>query len=290
MTKKILVTFFIFLLSGMIIHAEETPQQFEGFDLVGYSEGNKKAWDIKGDTADMIGSMIKLTNIVANAYGDEQMHLTAQRGNLDRVSGQMHLEDDVVITTEGGAKMTTDSLDWHRDKDLVKTKDDVVLTQEGMTATGTGVEGHPGLKTAQMEKDVTVTVNTEPKGAGRTITITCDGPLEIEYESQKAVFNNNVVAIDAGRKLMADKIELFFDNVSRQIKEMICTGNVSIIQGENTTYSEKAIYNAQQQKLTLVGQPKLILFTEGEGFGDMLGGEGTKDILPGQESDVSSGN
>ncbi len=265
---------YVFFILSAGVYAAEIPQHFEGFDLVGYTDGNKKSWDIKGDTAEIQGNDVALTNITANAYGDENMHLTAKDGTLDKATGHMHLEKDVVITTETGAKLVTDSLDWQRNKDLVTTDDKVVLTKEGMKAVGTGMEGHPNLKTATMKDDVTVVMKTEDKdsaGEGpRTITITCDGPLEVEYEKQIAVFNNNVVAIDADRKLIADKIELFFDSTTKQIKEMICTGHVSIIQGENTTFSDRAVYSAKDQKLTLYGRPKLILFTEGEGMGSVF--------------------
>ena len=45
---------------------------------------------------------------------------------------------------------------------------------------------------------------------------------------------------------------------------MVCTGHVSIIHGENTTYSDKAVYKADEKKLTLEGQPKLIMYVQGD--------------------------
>jgi len=271
--KKIPLTFFLLLFWCITIHADETesPQQFEGFNLAGYEEGGKKTWDVKGDTADIIGNIVKLTNIVANAYGAEQMNLTAKNGTVQKDTGLMHLENDVVITTNTGTKLTTDTLNWERSKDLVQTDDDVTITREGLVATGTGALGHPSLKDAQLNKDVTVTFETNEgqsaSGAalGRVVTITCDGSMEMEYENQKATFNDNVVAIDGDRKLTADKMEVFFDTEASQIKELICIGHVSVVQGENSTYSEKAVYNAAEKKLTLSGRPKLILYTAKEG-------------------------
>ena len=250
------------LIYNFSLAADDSPQQFEGFNLAGTDAGVKK-WDIKGDHADIIGDIVNLTNIVANAYGEEQTNLTAKTGTLNKATGKMHLEKDVVVTTESGEKLTTDTLDWERDKDLVKTDDKVVLTKEGMTATGTGAIGHPGLKTAQMNQDITVQIDTKsPDPLSSIVTITCDGPLEIDYNNQKATFNNNVVAIQNDRKLTADKMEALFDSQTKQIKEMICTGHVTMRQGENTTYSEKAVYNAEEQRLVLSGSPKLIFYTD----------------------------
>ena len=265
MIRKIILTCTILLVGSMVLHAEEPAQQFEGFNLEGYSQNGQKSWDVKGETADIMGNLIKLNNIVANAYGDEKMNLTAQNGTIDQGSGKMHLEKDVVITTETGTKMTTDSLDWEREKDLVTTNDPVKLTNKDMTATGTGAIAHPGLKTAQMNEDVTVNVKSDSQTPEneptkiQNVTITCDGPLEIDQAKQMAIFNKNVVAVQEGRTLKADKIEMYFDMVTNRIKQMVCLGNVEITQGENITYSEKAVYNAGDQKLILSGRPKLIL-------------------------------
>ena len=124
-----------------------------------------------------------------------------------------------------------------------------------------------------MNEDVTVKVNTESDPANeKIVTITCDGPMEIDQAKQQAVFNNNVKAMQSGRELKADRMEVYFDQTNNQIKEMVCIGNVSITQGENTTYAEKAVYRAEDQKLILSGRPKLILLTEGQNgitaFGD----------------------
>jgi len=267
MVKKIFLCLIVVLLNSITLHAQEATQgsnqEFQGFNLTGYTDAGQKKWDLQGDRADILGDVIKLTDIDANAYGEETVNLQAQQGELNKATGKMHLEKDVVITTQTGAQLTTDSLDWDREKDLVTTSDVVTIVKEGMTATGTGAIAHPNLNSAQMNEDVTVTVNTEPeKPAGKIVTITCDGPLEVDYVKQMAVFNQNVIAIESDKKLLADKIEVFFDSQTNQIEEMICTGNVSIVQGENTTYSEKAIYKAGEQRLTLTGQPKLILYME----------------------------
>ena len=285
--KKILLTLVIFLFSSMMIYAEDSPQQFQGFNLVGYGEGGKKSWDLKGDNADIVGDMVELTNLTANAYGEEQMNVTAQTGIMNKANGQMHLEKDVVMTTQTGAKLTTDSLDWDREKDLVQTDDKVVLTKDDMTATGTGAIGHPNLRSAQLNKDVTVNMKTEPSEQSTgAITITCDGPLEMEYLNEKATFNTNVVAIDGDRKLMADKIEALFDTATKQIKEMICIGNVVIIQGKNESHSDKAIYEATTKKLTLLGTPKLILYTQNNAM-PSLGGEKSEE-KPAEDSAENS--
>jgi len=270
-------------------YAEEfsqQPQQFEGFNLQGYQENGEKSWEVTGDTADIVGSKVALTNVDANSYGDETMNLKAKTGVVDRATNEIHLEKDVVITTQRGTQLLTDSLDWKRNEDLVTTNDKVFINDETMKATGTGAVAHPNLKTAQLNEDVKVEMKTEPKNPKSDIvTITCDGPMEINQLQQKATFKDNVVAVQTGREMKADQMEVFFDPVLNKIKKVFCIGHVQITQGENKSFAEKAEYDGLTQNMVLSGRPKLILMTEGSGgFGD-LGGE--KKEAPLDKSDPS---
>lgn len=255
-----IIVFCVVLFSFSFVFAQETGQQLEGFNLVGYGEAGDKAWDVKGTTATIEEKQIDITNVDANAYGQEDMNVTAKTGRIDKESGNMRLEKDVVVTTETGTKMLTDSLDWEKQKDLVTTQDDVTILRDNMKAVGKGITAHPGLKQAQLNQDVTVEYTPKPDDTMKDmITISCDGPMEVDYAGQTATFNNNVIALQGDRKLMADKMQIFFDQGKKQIKEMICTGNVLIVQGENTSFSDKAVYEAGEQKIKLYGRPKLLL-------------------------------
>ena len=249
-------------------------QQFEGFNLQGYTDDGKKAWDVQGDTADVLNSSIQIHNVDANGYGEQRMNVKAKTGTVDKASGNLHLEKNVVITTDRGTQLKTDALDWQRSKDLVTTEDKVVITDESLTAVGKGATAHPNLKQAQLNEDVTVKLKTKSKNPGsQVVTITSDGPMVIDQAKQTAIFHDNVVAIQEGRILKADKMEVFFNVKTNKITKIICTGNVSITQGENRSYSKMAIYDTTTQSLTLAGQPKLILMTEGENPLTALGSE-----------------
>lgn len=262
----------LILIIGVIVagvdpaHANEAGQQFQGFNLQGYTDDGKKAWVVNGDKADILGSDIKISNVDAESYGDQKVNLTAETGTINQISGNIHLEKDVVITSEQGAQLLTDSLDWSRNEDLVETDDDVVITNQGLTATGKGMKARPGLKTAQIHEDVTVTMDTAPKAADpKTVTITCDGPMVIDQAKAVATFETNVVAVQEDQTLSADRMEVYFDETNQKIKELICLGHVVIVRGENKTFAEKAVYNGAEQKLVLSGRPKLILVTGGSG-------------------------
>ena len=248
-------------------------QQFQGFNLQGYTDGGEKAWDVNGEKADIVGDTISITNVDANQYNKQPLNLKAKTGVVNKTTGSIHLEKDVVITSNDGAQFKTNSLQWERDKDLVTTDDPVeVTTEKGMSATGTGLIAKPSLGTAQVNKDVTVKVETQPdkpNTGSSELTITSDGPMEIDQKSNKATFTKNVVAAQEGRTLNSDRMEVYFDPETQKIKRLVCLGNVVITQGENSSTSETAIYTAGDQKLVLTGRPKLILMTQG---GQGLGG------------------
>ena len=262
--------------SGSLGGDSQIPQQFEGFNLQGYTDTGEKAWDVKGDTADIQGNLIAISNVDANRYGETDINLKAQKGTIHKDSGQIYLERDVVITSETGTQMKTDTLNWEKEKDLVSTDDPVLITDQmkGMVANGKGLRAHPGQQTAQMNRDVTVEVNMEAQnpGGGKMI-VTSDGPMEIDQKNSMAVFNENVVAVQTGRTLKADRVEIYFNQETQQIHELVCIGHVKIIQGDNVTNSDRAVYSAATEKLTLYGRPKLILVTEGENSIASMGGK-----------------
>lgn len=243
-------------------------QQLEGFNLQGYTDEGEKSWDMKGDKADILGDKIKVSNVDANRYGDEAVNLKADKGLIDKANGDVQLNDNVVITAESGTQLKTDSLTWEKSKDLVSTSDPVEISNEksGMTATGVGLTAHPSLGTAQMNKDITAQVNTQPKEPqeGSVLTVTCDGPMVMDEKASLATFEQNVVAVQTDRTLKADRVEIYFDPLTRKVREMVCIGNVLIQQGINTTHSDHAVYNAQTQKMVLSGKPKLTLTTQGQ--------------------------
>lgn len=267
--NKWILFFFILILMGWstVAHSqEEADQKFQGFNLQGYTDEGEKSWDVEGDTADILGTEIKLKNVVANSYGERPMNVTADTGTVDQTTGKMVLEDDVVITSDDGSKLMTDFVEWDKEKDLVSSEEEVYIKNESFSATGTGMRAQPGLKNAQLNKDVTVRMDTaEPETkAPKLLTVTSDGPMVLDQLLLKARFEVNVVAEQDDQTLKADVMEIYFKEGMKDIKEMICVGNVEIIQGENKTYAEKATYNAEDQKLTLSGRPKLILETGGE--------------------------
>lgn len=288
----ILVIAFSFALAAQEEKAEETSdQQISDFSLSGYGERGKKNWDLAGKSADIFDTVVKLKDVVGNMYGDENIKLTADKGDFDKTEGKVHLEDNVVITTASGTKLTTDSLDWDRKNSIVNTPDFVNIERVNMTTKAIGATGHPNLKQVTLNKDVQVDIVPEREAGASSesaapkdkIVITCDGPLQIDYEKNIATFNNNVKVDTKDATIYSDRMEVYFitsssaasspegaiatanaaasPGMGSKIDKIISKGNVRIVKGENTSYSDEATYSAVDRKILLNGRPKLVIYS-----------------------------
>jgi hypothetical protein len=52
--------------------------------------------------------------------------------------------------------------------------------------------------------------------------------------------------------------------MGNKIDRIVARGRVKIVRGENISYSEEAVYSAQDKKITLNGRPQLIIYSTEE--------------------------
>ncbi len=279
--------FFLFSRSVFSAFAPEAPaQQINDFSLSGYEDKGKKSWDISGKSADIFTEVVKLKEVNGNLYGkDENVNLTAKRGDFNKGEGKVYLKEDVVITTSGGAKLTTDSMDWDRKNQLVETQDKVNIDKDNITIVGTGIYGQPNLNKVSLNKDVRVDINPSALKDSRQdlpikdkVIITCDGPLEVDYSKNIATFNNNVRVERPDIIIYSDKMDIFFsaddksakaanqtqESMAGSIDMIVAKGNVRIVRGDNISYSDEAVYAAKDKKIILNGRPQLVFYSTEE--------------------------
>lgn len=282
------VIFLTFTVSNAFVqdkNIQESEQKISDFSLAGFGEKGKKTWDLQAQSADIFTDNVKLKNIVGNLYTEkgQNIRIAGDRGDFDKRDGRVHLEENVVITTSNGAKLTTDSLVWDRKNQTVSTVDLVNIERQNLKALGWGAKGHPDLHKVTLDKHVRVDINSQEAESQITkeqdkIVITCYGPLEIDYNKNVAIFKNNVKVDSKDAQIFSDRMEVYFiksDSDKEEIEEsdkesgvmgtkiekIIARGNVKIVRGENISYSEEAIYTALDRKIVLVGSPKLIIYS-----------------------------
>ncbi|MBU0548057.1 MAG: LPS export ABC transporter periplasmic protein LptC [Candidatus Omnitrophica bacterium] len=256
--------------------ANDSDQQIGDFSLSGYGEKGKKSWDLSGKSADIFNEVVKLKEVVGNHYADkDNVNLTADNGDFNKNSGVVHLENNVVITTSSGAKLTTDSLDWDRKQQIVSTLDKISLQRSDMNLTGEGARGQTALKQVALEKNVRLDIEPldKQKGKKEKIIVICDGPLEVDYEKNIAIFNNNVKVETPDLIMYSDKMQVYFTAkqegikkgqgsvvMSSSINKIVALGNVRILRGENISYSQEAVYTAVDKRIVLTGRPQIEIY------------------------------
>ena len=183
--------------------------------------------------------------------------------------------------------MTTDYLDWDRDKQTVMTEALVNIERNNMVTTATGAVAQTDLKKVNLNKDVTVEIKPQESAGSQPaikdkIVITCDGPMEIDYAKNVAVFKKNVKVSQKDLNLYSDVMEVYFITGGKEesgqkqpaapdmagsvgggkIDKIIAKGNVKIERGENVSYSDEAVFTGADKKVVLLGKPRLIFYSQ----------------------------
>lgn len=109
--------------------------------------------------------------------------------------------------------------------------------------------------------------SVEPGEESPQTTITCQGPLDMDYENNRAVFHQNVVVSDPRMKMTADEMTVLFESQSKSIDQVIASGHVRFRKEEKTAKAAHAVYTARDGKVILTGNP---MVKKGE---DIISGE-----------------
>lgn len=277
-----ILVFFVFVFSGCapkqqeeVIESDRAELPEKGdieqkvlqFDLIAYTDRGAKRWEIKGTSANVLGQIVELKDIVASTYGEKDtLTLAATEGIYDKAANKIQFVKDVVITTSDGARVLAETMDWDSKNNIITADGPVKIEREAITLWGKGVRGEPELKQARFKKEIKVEMD---KGA---TVITCDGPLDVDYEENSAIFNNNVKIVDEKGEVTSNILQAYLNPETKAITKAIATGGVKILRGENFSQSEKAIYLVEEHRVILTGSPEITIYPDEEFDASILAG------------------
>ncbi len=109
--------------------------------------------------------------------------------------------------------------------------------------------------------------------------------LEADNKNLVITFTGNVVARQGEMTIYADAAKVFYEKKEEgnEVREIVATGNVKILQGERVATGQKAVFYNQEQKIVLTGQPRV---WQGK---DMVSGDKITVLLEEDKSLVESG-
>ena len=253
------------------IQDANAPHKLYSFSFSKYTPEGDKQIEIEGDSADILSQTVELLNVVAKAYAEETpVTITADKGSYDKNANAVNLRKNVVATTENGTRLLTEELQIYPEKKMVETEVQAELKKDNIQVEGVGAQGDSNLKKVKFKKKVTVVIQDtkEQNGSAGPTVITCDGPLEVDYEKNIAHFKDNVVAQDKRGKLTADTMDVYYNRVSKRVSKIVALGDVAIENPDgNKTFSDSVIYLAEEGRIILGGDTEAI-YKKGDSGGE----------------------
>ena len=241
---------------------DDTVHKVFSFQFAKYTPEGRKEIEIEGDSADILADTVQLMNVMAKAYAEEvPVTVTAEKGNYDKTKNKIHIEQNVVATTEDGTRLMTEELDMHPGEHVIENEVNTQVKKDNINVEGLGAKADTRLKKVRFKKNVTVVVqNPDDKEAGPT-TITCDGPLVVDYDKNIAHFKDNVIARDNRGKLSANTMDVYYNRVSRRVSKIVAAGDVVIENPDgNQTFSDSVIYLAEEGRIILGGDTEALYY------------------------------
>ena len=252
---------------------QEETQKVYFFSFTKYDLKGAKEIEIEGDSANILAETVDLLNVVAKAYAEETpVTITADKGKYDKKINKVHIEQNVVATTQDGTRMTTEQLDIFPETHVLENEVQTVVRKNNINVDGIGARGDTNLKRVQFKKNVTVIVQPDKSSPEDPTVITCDGPLEIDYNRNIAYFKNNVISKDRRGTLRSDTMDVYYSKQNKKVSKIIAKGNVMIENPDgNKTYSDNVIYLADEGRVILGGDTEALY---AGGSKESLGGVG----------------
>ncbi|MDD5613705.1 MAG: LPS export ABC transporter periplasmic protein LptC [Candidatus Omnitrophica bacterium] len=248
------IILFILILNYLSATSFALEEKLNSFTLTGYDQKNNKRWEMEGENADLNGDDILLNSIKAKLYEEKgPVNIKADKGFLNRSEKLVHLEDNVIIENHEGDKLYAEVLNWDQDNERVWTDLPIRIVKDENEITGVGGELDTKMSKAVVKKDVKF------QAIPQTI-VKSDGPLQIDYTNNVAVFEDNVHVVDRRGELFCDKLTVYFDQERKEVTKAHALGNVRLKRGNSCSYSEEAVYDMTAGIINLLGNPKLEIY------------------------------
>jgi len=125
------------------------------------NENGHRRWTLDADHAEYLkgGNVAKLETVKLLFYEQGELgdvHLRADRGTLEQDSQQVDLVGNVVVTTDRGDRLLTDSLHFDDQQQRITTDDPVKMVSKQATLTGVGLQIDVDLGRMVVKRDVRV--------------------------------------------------------------------------------------------------------------------------------------
>jgi len=260
---RVIINIIIFILLFSLNIQAYSQQRIKDFYLSNFKEDGSRDWEVRGDEATIHDKYVDINEMKANYYAeDDTIVIASDKARLNKENMDVILQDNVQIKNKEGITLSTDSLNWQRAQNHIETKDWVTTSKDVMQVKAKGLSADTEFRKVDFIEEVEAVYPDEK--SGELTTVTCSGPLEIEYNLGKAVFNDDVVVTHPQGTMYSDRATVYFGTDEKKIEKIVCEGNVKIVRDDNVTFAKQATFYAVEQRLVLEGRPRVMYYLQGE--------------------------
>lgn len=150
--------------SKMRIDSVTQLAELEGVIAKFHQHEKDKVWQLTADKGayDQVGKLIYVEgNVVVTENNDKQWQLTSDKGTCDPNNKLIHVEGNVVVENNEGTKLTSQTLDWFGEQEMVVATGEVKIVKDDVRAFGDMAYSNNGFKHfglmghAKLQKGVT---------------------------------------------------------------------------------------------------------------------------------------
>ena len=276
--------------STFTYNPNDVTQEIFGLYLPNYDEDGREVSVVRGAYTVFLRDRvyrishpeIEFSNISNKDEGNSKpknIIITSDFGEIDKVSKEGFLYENVVTRLENGQEIFTDDLKYLHDEKKIYTNGFVTVKGKGMKITGSGfeinmldskvrikndpemeIDSTGGILFSSTDKetvalDPQIQTSSPKSNISENLFIRSTDELVFEYKNKVATFKDNVRISKGKSTIFADKLTIYFQSGIQDVDNLIASGNVLASDGEKTAKGENLSWNTKEQVAILDDDP-----------------------------------
>ena len=171
---------------------EQVVDLSENFAITG-TKGGRDSFRLQADqVTGFVGDKKLLRGVRLEVYGEDGEHLALKgsTGQFDMAEKRAQLSGAVRVEGKNGFALTTPSLYFDGDRDILFTPDEIAFASRGLSGTGRGLNYLTGDRSFKIPAEVRVTV--EPVKPGDPPAVITSSDMTLSLDANEVVFNDSV--------------------------------------------------------------------------------------------------
>jgi lipopolysaccharide transport protein LptA len=198
------------------------------FEVNGSREG-RPAFTLKARTVTGFAGDRKFLRDVELLIHDDRggdVKVSGIEGQFDVTDRRARLSGDVTVESEAeGLKLSTGTLFFDNERDMIFTADDIVFSVGGLSGQGRGMNYLVAERQIKIPDRVLLRVSPETAGLPASIS---SGDLVASLENDSAVFTDNVRLERGGDVLYSNYLKVQFDEGRKAVRQLNAFGDVVV--------------------------------------------------------------